>query len=218
MERMDCSRARTKDPTEWLETVPDFSWRLVEQFREWILTWEPDLTESIKWNMLCFSGRKLICGLSGCQKHLGITFFRGVELPDPAHLFSHVSETAATLTIRVTSADGFNREAFRVLLHEAVMLDDEPTLARPRGARRPPPQLPDFFAARLAQKQHRNAAARFRQLAPSRQREYIQWLLNAKRPETRARRLTETLAALANGRHWDDRKLVPEPRRARGDD
>jgi len=47
--------------------------------REWILTWEPDLNESIKWNMLCFSGRKLVCGMSACQKHLGLAFFRGTD-------------------------------------------------------------------------------------------------------------------------------------------
>ena len=54
---MDCSRARTKDPIEWLETCPEFSWPLANQLREWILEWEPDLAESIKWNLLCFSGR-----------------------------------------------------------------------------------------------------------------------------------------------------------------
>jgi len=64
---MDCSRARTHDPSEWLETCPDFSAPLAQQLCDWILTWEPDLTESIKWNMLCFSGRKLVCGLSACR-------------------------------------------------------------------------------------------------------------------------------------------------------
>ena len=92
---MDVNRARTKDPGEWLETCPDFSQPLVEQLVEWILQWEPDLTESIKWNMLCFSGRKLVCGLSGCQKHLGIVFFRGTELPDPKKLFDECGEKNA---------------------------------------------------------------------------------------------------------------------------
>lgn len=67
---MDCSRARTRDPAEWIRLCPSFSRPLAEQFQEWILTWEPDLTESIKWNMLCFSGRKLVCGVSACQRHL----------------------------------------------------------------------------------------------------------------------------------------------------
>jgi hypothetical protein len=93
---MDCSRARTKNPGEWLETCPDFSQPLAEQVVKWFLTWEPDLAESIKWNMLCFSGRKLVCGLSACRAHLGITFFRGTKLPDPARLFNPGGEVTQT--------------------------------------------------------------------------------------------------------------------------
>src|SRR6478752_2948319 len=73
---MDVTRAKTKDPDEWLEATPDFSRPMA-----------PELRESIKWNVLCFSGRKLVCGLSPCKKHLGIVFFRGTELADPAGLF-----------------------------------------------------------------------------------------------------------------------------------
>ena len=60
---------------------------MAEQVTDWILTWQPDLTESIKWNNLCFSGRKLVVGLSACRKHLALFFFRGTELADAAVLF-----------------------------------------------------------------------------------------------------------------------------------
>src|SRR4249920_1233273 len=106
---MDCSRARTKNPSEWLELCPDFSKPMAEQVTEWILNWEPDLTESIKWNMFCFSGRKLVCGLSACQHHLGITFFRGTELSDPSKLFNEGGENNTNIrSIRLTTLDGFN--------------------------------------------------------------------------------------------------------------
>ena len=101
---MDCNRARTKDPGEWLQTCPDFSQPLAEQVVEWFLNWQPDLTESIKWNMLCFSGRKLVCGLSACQRHLGVTFFRGTELPDPTGLFIGAGEGNTNIrSVRLTS-------------------------------------------------------------------------------------------------------------------
>src|SRR5258706_9504820 len=101
---MDVRRSQTKDPIEWLESRPEFSWPLANQLHEWILTWEPDLTESIKWNMLCFSGRKLVCGLSACQHHLGITFYRGTEFPDPAKLFNERGEhNTNILTLRLTA-------------------------------------------------------------------------------------------------------------------
>ena len=203
---MDCNRARTKDPGEWLETCPEFSAPLAEQLVEWILEWEPDLTESIKWNNLCFSGRKLVLGLSACQRHLALFFFRGTELPDPAGFFSPGGENNTNIrSLRVTTLDGLNRTALRALFRAAVELDAEPAVTPlPKKKRRPWP-VPDFFAREL--KRNRAAAEAFRALAPSCQREYLVWLSTAKRPETRARRLAEALRAITSGRKWAQRKL-----------
>jgi len=206
---MDCNRARTKDPSEWLETCPDFSQPLAGQLVEWILNWEPDLAESIKWNNLCFSGRKLVCGLSACKHHLGIFFFRGTELPDPKKLFSAGSENNTNIrTVRVTTLDGFNREAFRALLHAAVELDSNPMVSPTPKMKRKPWPLPAYFKNALAEKRNRAAAESFRKLSPSCRREYVVWLTIAKQPETKARRLKQTLAALAAGRKWAQRKSV----------
>lgn len=199
---MDCSRARTRDPRDWLETCPDFSWPLAEQVHEWILTWEPDLTGAIKWNMLCFSGRKLVLALSACQRHLGVTFFRGTELADPAGLFAATGENNTNIrTIRITALENFNRAALQRLVHAAVALDAEALPAVPK-AKRPPVPMPDFFQAALAQPANRAAAEGFAGLAPTYQREYLVWLASAKRPETRADRLRKTLDALRHGRKW----------------
>src|SRR5689334_13201729 len=110
---MDCSRPKTKDPGEWLEVCPEFSKPLAGQLVEWILNCEPDLSESIKWNILCFSARKLVCGISACQKHLSIAFFRGTELPDPAKLFEPGGAANTNIrSIRLTTLEGFDRRAF----------------------------------------------------------------------------------------------------------
>lgn len=203
---MDCSKARTKDPVDWLETCPDFSWPLASQVHEWIMTWEADLTESIKWNMLCFSGRKLVCGLSACKKHLGITFFRGTELADPSGLFQGGASNTNILSIRVTSLDDFDHRAFQALLHAAVALDADPTMPPAPKVKRDPWPMPDFFRDALAKKQNSKAAEGFNRMSASHQREYIVWLTTAKRSETRKGRLESALAALRNGRCWARRK------------
>jgi hypothetical protein len=202
---MDVTRARTKDPIEWLEICPDFSWPLANQMREWILTWEPDLAESIKWNMLCFSGRKLVLGLSACQRHLGLAFFRGTELPDPARLFSPGGEKNTNIRgIRLTSLENLDRAALEELVHAAVALDADASLPPLPKVKRTPFPMPDYFSRAL--KKNQRAAGFFRSLAPTYQREYIVWLTFAKLPETRARRLAETLKALSKGRKWAQRK------------
>lgn len=203
---MDCSRAPTKNPDRWIENCPEFARAICGQLREWFIRWEPDLTESIKWNMLCFSGRKLVCGISGCKKHVGIAFFRGTELPDPAGLFVGGEENTAIQSVRLTSPDAVPKEPLRRLLRAAVNLDLDPDRPPVPPRKRDPWPVPEFFAVAL--KSDPKAAAEFARFAPTYQREYLVWLTSAKREETRQKRLTETLAALRDSRKWIDRKKV----------
>lgn len=200
---MDCSRARTHDPDAWLDTTPEFSRPICTTVREWFFRWEPDLRESIKWNLLAFTGRKLVCGLSACKKHLGISFFRGTELPDPKQLFAGGENNTNIRSMRITSLDTLNQDALQAMLHAAVALDARPDIPPAPKVKREPWPVPDFFTKAL--KRDRAAAAGFARLSASCQREYLIWLSTAKREETRARRLTETLAALVSGRKWADR-------------
>jgi uncharacterized protein YdeI (YjbR/CyaY-like superfamily) len=87
-----------------------------------------------------------------------------------------------------------------------MALDADPTIPpAPKLKRRPWP-MPAFFKQALAAKQNRAAAEGFKQLSSSCQPEYLVWLTTAKQPETRARRLAQTLAALKSGRKWAQRK------------
>ena len=204
---MDCSRAKTKDPDEWLENAPPFSRPIALQLREWFMHWEPDLTEAIKWNLLCFSGRKNVCGISACKAHASVAFFRGTELEDPARLFNGGEGSTNIRSVRITSPGTVNRDALRAMLHAAVALDALPEIPPAPKQKREPWPVPDFFAKTLAMKKNRAASDGFAKLSPSCQREWLVWLSTAKRDETRDRRLAEALAALAHGRKWIARKM-----------
>lgn len=202
---MDCSRPQSKNPDRWIANCPEFSRDFCARLREAFFRWEPDLTESVKWNMLCFTGRKVVCGLSGCKKHIGIAFFRGTELDDPCGLFSPAENSTWIRSIRVTDWENFPREALRKLLQAAVRLDADPDRPPPPPNKAREWPMPEFFAAAL--KNDPVAAAHFARFAPSYRKEYVVWLTSAKREETREKRLSESLAALAAGRKWIDRKL-----------
>lgn len=202
---MDCRPSRTQNPDLWLETCPEISRPLCETMREWINTWEPDLTESIKWNMLCFSGRKLVCALGAFNKYAGLTFFRGGEIPEAQALCDQSSAQSAVRTLRFTDTPALDRGAVRRLLHAAVRLDESVPPPRPvRSTPRPLPPMPPALAAAL--KNNRAAQAFFESLKPTYQREYLIWVGMAKRPETQQQRLAETVAALAAGRKWAQRR------------
>lgn len=78
-------------------------------------------------------------------------------------------------------------------LRKAAELQESGAPARPRPARKPvaPVAVPPDLAAAL--KKNPKAAATFESFPPSHRREYIEWITEAKRDETRQKRLATTL-------------------------
>jgi uncharacterized protein YdeI (YjbR/CyaY-like superfamily) len=91
------------------------------------------------------------------------------------------------------------------LVRQAARLNDQ-GVKRPRAAKAPPaaPGVPPDLAAALKLKKNAKAAAAFQALSPSHRREYVEWIAEAKRDETRARRVATTVAWLTEGksRNW----------------
>ena len=64
------------------------------------------------------------------------------------------------------------------------------------------PETPDEFATAL--NKDKKAAAAFAAFSPSCKREYIEWIADAKRPETRDKRIATAIVWIAEGkqRNW----------------
>jgi uncharacterized protein YdeI (YjbR/CyaY-like superfamily) len=89
-------------------------------------------------------------------------------------------------------------------MEAAGLMTDAGRAVRP-GDLRPPPRrlqvgdpVPRFVAAALAK--HPAARDTFRALAPSYRRDYLRSTIEAKKPETRERRLVEAIRLLESGR------------------
>jgi uncharacterized protein YdeI (YjbR/CyaY-like superfamily) len=186
-----------------MATVPKATRPLCAEARDMIAEWAPDLIQSIKWNMLAFSGSATVVLLGGFTRHVSLFFHRGAELSDPAGLMEKGTGCQMRM-VKLRSVEDLSRAGLRSLVRAAVALD---ALGKPPPAartRRPPPEVPPVLAAALESR--KDAAAGFARLSPSCQREYIVWITTAKRPETIERRLATTVDALASGRKWAERK------------
>ena len=73
---------------------------------------------------------------------------------------------------------------------------------RTQPKKKPPLRIPDYLTTAL--KKNAKAKKTFENLTPSHQREYVEWITEAKRDETRERRVKTAIDWMSRGkvRNW----------------
>jgi uncharacterized protein YdeI (YjbR/CyaY-like superfamily) len=165
----------------------------------------PEAEETTKWSMPSFVYRgKILCGMAAFKEHCTFGFWhRGMIAVLGAD--GRESDAAMGSFGRVTSLDDLPPDRkLATYIRRAAALNESDAPARPRPPRKPaaPLAVPEDLAAGL--KRNRAAAATFEKFSPSNRKEYIDWITEAKRDETRQKRLATTLQWLAEGksRNW----------------
>ena len=187
----------------YIERAAPFAQPILAQLRSVVHAGCPDVEETIKWGMPHFMhGGRLFAGMAAFKAHCTFGFWHGRQAADQGKDNEAMGQFGRIA--RLADLPG-KRELTRIV-REAVVLADsgvKPPRA-PKRVARAALAMPDDLRKALA----RNAAARraFDGFSPSHQREYIEWLVEAKREDTRTRRLAQALAWLAEGktRHWKD--------------
>lgn len=162
----------------------------------------PQVEETIKWGMPFFvSDGASLCHMAAFKRHAAFGFWRHAEVMGgerPAEGMGSFGKLASL-------DDLPPKRQLVALLKQAAKLNasgGKPAARAAKKTPRPLPDVPDDFAAAL--KSAPVAKKVFDAFAPSHRREYLEWILDAKRPDTRARRIAQAVAWLAEGksRNW----------------
>lgn len=179
-----------------------FARPILETLRERVRRACPEVEETLKWSSPSFVYRgKILCHMAAFKQHAAFGFWQHAQVMggdadrDGMGSFGRMSTLRDVPSARVLTP----------LLRKAMaLIDDGVSSAGPRKtqARRPALVDPPELVAALK----RNAAARatFEGFSASHRREYIEWIAEAKREDTRARRVAQAIEWLAEGksRNW----------------
>ena len=170
----------------------------------------PDVMEEIKWGMPFFlHDGKILCNLSAFKAHCSFGFW-GAEIGKVLRQEGVLQEGGMGSLGKITGVRdlppekkllGYIRQAAKLI--DSGLGDNRIVVARRVvKAPKPPVEVPAEFTAAL--RRDRKAAAAYAAFSPSCQREYAQWIADAKRPETRDRRIAQAVEWIADGkqRNW----------------
>lgn len=162
----------------------------------------PEATETIKWGMPFFEHHGLLCSLAAFKAHCAFGFHHQ-EMDQLLRSDGAYGNDAMGSLGRLTRLADLPSDATLVrYLKQAAKLNAAGVPRRPALKAKAALPVPADLAAAL--KKNKAAAANFEKFPPSHRREYVEWITEAKRPETRAKRLATTLEWLAEGktRNW----------------
>ena len=162
------------------------------------------LEETVKWGAPCYThAGKNVVGLGAYKGYFGLWFYQGALLKDKDGVLINAQEgkTKALRQWRFTAAGQIRPARIKAYVAEAVKLAAAGEEIKP--ARGKPLVIPQELAAGLAEDSA--AAAAFGKLSPGRQREYADYVADAKRADTRLRRLDKILPMIAAGQGLNDR-------------
>lgn len=191
----------------YIDRAAPFAQPILTYLRKCMHSAGVDVQEDIKWGMPFFMhAGKPLANMAAFKQHCGFGFWKGRDVVD-----SGKDDDAMGQFGRITArADLPGPREMRALIVAAVARQQEqaqakaaaPKVAKPAAPKRAALPVPPDFAAALAAVPA--ALACFDGFSPSHRHEYLEWVLEAKRAETRARRIEQAVAWLAEGksRHW----------------
>jgi uncharacterized protein YdeI (YjbR/CyaY-like superfamily) len=194
----------------YINKAQPFAQPILIHLRELVHKACPGVEESIKWSRPFFDYKGVILGnMSAFKEHCSFGFW-GEEIGAVLRQAKVIQDGGMGSLGRITSVKDLpsNKQMLDFLKQAVGFIDrgeyTSPITARNKVVKAPRPEIevpPEFTKALKASKK---ASAVFTAFSPSCKREYTEWIADAKRPETRDKRIAQAIEWIAEGkqRNW----------------
>ena len=201
----------TRDPRvdAYIAKSAEFARPILTSIREAAHEGCPEAEETMKWRMPHFMHHGILCGMAAFKEHCALVFRLGSLVVDERER----SDEAMGQLGRIRTPKDLPPKRVLVRYVKKAARLNEAGVKPPKSARaKAVPAVPDELQRALQESP--KALAIFEALPPSHRREYVEWIAEAKRDETRRRRAAQAVEWIAEGkpRNWKYMSR-PAPRR-----
>jgi uncharacterized protein YdeI (YjbR/CyaY-like superfamily) len=184
----------------YIERAAPFAQAILNHIRERVHAVLPEAEETLKWSMPAFVlGGKIVLTMAAFKAHAALNLWRGQELRGDAASSEGMGQFG-----KLRSIDDLppGSELDRLIREAADLARSGPAPRKTKHEPKPAAEIHPEFAAALDQ--NARAAQTLAGFPPSCRREYVDWIAEAKRDETRAKRIATAIEWLSEGkkRNW----------------
>jgi uncharacterized protein YdeI (YjbR/CyaY-like superfamily) len=177
-----------------------FAQPILEHVRERVHDVVPDVEEAMKWSAPGFTlDGKILLMMAAFKQHAALNFWRGQEIGDGNQKAGAMGQFGRLTSIGDLPPD---EELDAIIREAAALAKTAPLPRKPKHEPKPPPEMHPEFALALAKAPA--AKATLDGFSLSAQREYLEWISEAKQDSTRQKRIGDAIQWLGEGkrRHW----------------
>lgn len=177
-----------------------FARPILNKVRERVHAVIPEVEEAMKWSMPAYTlGGKLVLITAAFKAHVALNFWRGQELGGAEASADAMGQFGKITSLEDLPADA---ELDRLIRDAAELSKSAPAPRKVKHEPKPAPEIHPEFAAALAKAP--KSKAMLEGFPPSAQRDYFEWISEAKQDSTRQKRIATALEWLSEGkrRHW----------------
>jgi uncharacterized protein YdeI (YjbR/CyaY-like superfamily) len=192
----------TRDPRvdAYIAKSQPFARPILEKVRERVHAVLPEVEEAMRWSMPAYTLRgKIVLVTSAFKAHAALNFWRGQEIGDGQPKAGAMGQFGRLTSVSDLPPD---HEIDELIREAAALVRTARAPRKTKHAPKPPPEMHPGFQTALGKAP--KAKATFDAFPPSCRREYLEWIGEAKRDETRQKRIATAIEWLAEGkrRNW----------------
>ena len=184
----------------YIAKAPPFAQPILSHIRERVHAAVPEAEEAMKWSAPAFVlNGKILIVMAAFKAHAALNFWRGQEIGDGSAKAGAMGQFG-----KLKSVDDLPPDAeLDALIRDAAALTAKaPAPRKTKHEPKPAPEMHPEFAAALDEAP--KAKATLSSFPPSAQRDYFEWISEAKQDATRQKRIATAIEWLGEGkrRHW----------------
>jgi uncharacterized protein YdeI (YjbR/CyaY-like superfamily) len=196
---------KNKRVDSYISKSADYAKPILKHIRELVHKSCPDVTETIKWGFPSFDYKGPMCSMASFKQHCAFGFWKTSIMKDPNKIFNRGEKTAMGTFGPIKGINDLPKDKILIeYIKQAVKFNEEgvklPAKTKPKQQKEL--IIPDYFTKAL--NKSKKALNTFVNFSPSKKREYVEWITEAKTDETRNKRLGTAVEWISEGksRNW----------------
>ena len=184
----------------YIAKAQPFAQPILSHIRERVHAAVPEVEEAMKWSAPAFLlNGKILIVMAAFKAHAALNFWRGQEIGDGSAKAGAFGQFGKLKSVSDLPP---NAELDALIREAAALTAKAPAPRKTKHEPKPAPELHPDFAAALAKAPQ--AKATLDGFPPSAQRDYFEWISEAKQDATRQKRIATAVEWLSEGkrRHW----------------